>query len=282
MTNDSPIRPCTPEHVAPDTWVIRQLAGEGMGPTATYVNSSVITGQEPVIVDTGCAITSELWLDTVFGIVAPQDVKWVYLSHDDADHVGSLRQVLDACSNATLVTTAFMVERMGADFGMSLPMDRMRWVNDGESFQAGDRELVAVRPPSYDSPTTRGLFDTKSGVFWASDSMGTPVPHEVDDVSELDAGFFREGFLAQQRMLSPWLEYCDPARYGRLVDSVRKLGASIVTSAHGPALRGAQVDAAFRMLEDLPYLPAVELPGQADLDGILAMLAAAAPIAPAA
>ena len=34
---DAPIRMLTPELVAPDTYVIRQLAGEGMGPVAMYV-----------------------------------------------------------------------------------------------------------------------------------------------------------------------------------------------------------------------------------------------------
>ncbi len=277
MNQELPIRFCEPEQVAPDTWVVRQLAGEGMGPVATYVNSSVILGAEPVIVDCGPAITRDQWMETTFSLVDPADVRWIFLSHDDVDHTGNLMQVLDACPNATLVTTAFMIERMSADYGMALPLPRMRWVNDGDRIDAGDRQLVAVTPPIYDSPTTRGLFDTKTGVYWASDAMGSPVPHEVDDIAQLDPGFWREAFLGQQLMVSPWLNWTSPERYDGVVDRVRSLGATVVTSAHGPALRGSQIDSACRLLRELPYLPPAKLPGQVDLDAIVAMLAAGAP-----
>jgi len=50
----------------------------------------VITGREPVIVDTGTSSNGTQWLDDVFGIVDPADVRWIVLSHDDADHAGNL------------------------------------------------------------------------------------------------------------------------------------------------------------------------------------------------
>jgi hypothetical protein len=48
---------------------------------------------------------------------------------------------------------------------------QVRWVNDGESFEAYDRTLRAIRPPVWDSPTTRGLFDQSTGVYWGVDSL---------------------------------------------------------------------------------------------------------------
>src|SRR4029450_945260 len=141
---DVPARFIETEQVTPDTYVIRQLFGEGMGPVAHYVNSAVITGAEPVIVDCGPAITREGWLERAFEIVDPADVRWVYLSHDDIDHVGNLFTVLDRCPQATVVTTMFSIQRMAGD-GL-VPLDRVLLVNDGESLLAGDRELVAGRP----------------------------------------------------------------------------------------------------------------------------------------
>lgn len=35
--------------------------------------------------------------------VRADQVRWVFLSHDDHDHVGNLLEVLDQCPNATLV-----------------------------------------------------------------------------------------------------------------------------------------------------------------------------------
>ncbi|CAN5844841.1 hypothetical protein BH23ACT1_BH23ACT1_03940 [soil metagenome] len=42
-----------PLRLGPDTWLIRQLQGEGSAPMSIYINSMVIAGAEPVIVDTG-------------------------------------------------------------------------------------------------------------------------------------------------------------------------------------------------------------------------------------
>ena len=66
---DVPIRFVDTERVTPDTHVVRQIAGEGMGPVAHYINSAVITGAEPVIVDCGPAITREGWLERTFELV---------------------------------------------------------------------------------------------------------------------------------------------------------------------------------------------------------------------
>ena len=66
-----------------------------------------------------------------------------------------------------------MAERMGAS--LAVPPTRQRWVGDGEVLDVGDRTLRRVRPPIFDSPTTRGLFDPTTGVYWASDSFATPM-----------------------------------------------------------------------------------------------------------
>jgi flavorubredoxin len=267
-----PIRFADTERIAPDTFVIRQIAGEGMGPVVHYLNSMVIAGSEPVIVDTGAALTREGWLERAFELVDPADVRWIYLSHDDSDHTGNVHEVLERCPNASLVGTWFMLMRM-ADSKM-LPLDRVRLVNDGEAFRAGDRELVAVTPPVYDSPTTRGLYDTRSRVYWASDAFATAVPHLVDDVEELDPAFYAESFLHTQQMLSPWVGWLDCERYGAHVERVASLNPRYVASAHGPTLHGGQIARAFDLFGALPNLPAQAPMGQSELDAVLGALAA--------
>ena len=61
-------------------------------------------GEEPMIVDTGTPANREQWLEDVFGLVEPEDVRWVFLSHDDVDHTGNLDSVMERCPNATLVS----------------------------------------------------------------------------------------------------------------------------------------------------------------------------------
>jgi flavorubredoxin len=259
-----------PYEVAEDTFVIGPWHQPPGSPVGVSLNSIVIRGEEPVIVDTGTYFNREQWLEDAFGLVEPADVRWVYLSHDDHDHVGNLRPVLDAGPAATLVTTWFMVERLSADY--DLPLERMRWINDGESFRAGDRTLTAVVPPMFDSPTTRGLFDDRTGFYWAVDSFASVLANPAVEAADVDRGEWTEGF-AINRMNSPWHRWLDHTKFGRHVDDVQSLGATAIASAHGPALHGEMIDEGFRLIREVPHLEAPPLPGQADLDAIVASLA---------
>jgi flavorubredoxin len=227
----------------------------------------VITAAEPVIVDTGNELSRAEWLDAAFSIVAPEDVRWVFLSHDDHDHAGNLTTVLDLCPNATLVTTQFTVERVVRT--MELPLHRMRWINSGERFDVGDRTLVAMRPPVFDSPVTRGLFDTKTGVYWAVDTFAAPMPGHLVDVADMPADDWAELMLLFNRMVSPWHTWLDQAKFNRYVDDVLALGITTVASGHSAALSGERLAEAFRLIRTLPTLPEAPLLGQDDLDGIL-------------
>ena len=162
-----------PEQVAPETWILHSVQEATGAPLFVYLNSMVIRGSEPMIIDTSTPANREQFLEDVFGIVEPEDVKWVFLSHDDVDHTGNLEIVMDRCPNATLVSSWAITERHSNAF--DFPLDRCRWINDGESWDAGDRTFRAVRPPLYDSPTTRGLFDETTGVYWAVDSFACPM-----------------------------------------------------------------------------------------------------------
>lgn len=263
-----------PYCVAKDTWVIPEVFPAAPG-TFVPINSLVIAGPEPVIVDTGTHLNRRRWFDKVFSIVDPHDVRWVYLSHDDHDHVGNLLAVLDACPRSTLVTTWFALERLRGDF--DLPMHRMRWVNDGESLDVGDRTLVSLVPPIFDSPTTRGLFDARTGVYWAVDAFASLLTDPaVVDTAQLEAGFWEETLLHSNRMISPWHTFVDPAKFDRHVDKVATLPITAIASAHSAAVRGQNVSEAMRLIRQVARMDAAPLPTQTDLEMILASLAPSA------
>ncbi|MDQ4071034.1 MAG: MBL fold metallo-hydrolase [Actinomycetota bacterium] len=257
-----------PYRIAPDTWVIPETVPAAPG-TVVPINSMVITGAEPVIVDTGNELSRDQWLEAAFSLVDPADVRWVFLSHDDHDHVGNLLPVLDACPNATLVTNWFTVERLQR--ALVLPRDRMRWVNPGESFDAGDRTLVAHVPPLWDSPTTRGLLDPKTGVYWAVDSFACLLPEHLTEMDDAPEELWRESLLYTAAVLAPWHKLLDAAKFERHVAGVAALGMTSVASAHAAALRGERLHEAFRLVGEVASMGPVPLPGQADLDAILAV-----------
>jgi flavorubredoxin len=167
----APVAPHTePQRIAEDTFLIPNLVPAEPG-TFVFVNTLVILAEEPVVVDTGAPLHREQWLDAVSQVVDPTDVRWVFLSHDDGDHLGNMHAILDRAPNAKVVANFFSNERAALEPDRALPIDRQVWLEEGTSFDAGDRRLHLFRPPIFDGPTTRGLYDERTGVMWAVDSF---------------------------------------------------------------------------------------------------------------
>ena len=262
-----------PTRIAPETFIIHNQEGEGHAPVIVPLNSLVIRGKEPVVVDTGFADSREEFLADVFSVVEPEDIRWVYISHDDVDHTGNLNALMEAAPNATAIINWFMTERMGGTLEVS-PL-RQRWVGDGEVVDVGDRKLLTIRPPIFDSPTTRGLFDTTTGVYWSSDSFATPMETVVRSVTEIDAGYWSEGMPLFNRWVSPWLELVDDAKFQKTVDRIEQLQASVIAGCHTPAIPRSHVAAALEATRRSPQATVLPQPDQEVLDQIqLAMMAA--------
>jgi flavorubredoxin len=256
-----------PTRIAPDTFVIHDHHGEGEAPVAVALNSMVIRAAEPVVVDTGVVENREQYLADVFSVVEPEDIRWVFISHDDIDHTGNVNALMERAPNATVIVNWFMVDRMGAT--LAVPPSRQRWIGDGESFEVGDRTLHAVRPPVYDSPTTRGLYDSKTGVYWSSDSFATPMLSPVASVSDFDPDFWHGGQHTFDRYVSPWLELVDDRRFQAQVDRVQALAPTAMVGCHTPAILGRdRVDAAIAATRLSPTAAIEPQPDQAVLDQI--------------
>jgi len=263
--------PTQPEPVAPETWLIPTLAAE---PSGAFVgaHSLVIRGAEPMIIDTGCSLVRDAWLEKVWSVVDPADVRWIYLSHDDHDHLGNLFPVLDACPNATLIASFPIVNRLAGD--IELPLERMRWLNDGESLTLPDRTLTAVRPPLFDSPSTRALFDESTGVLWGVDSFASLFPGAVYDARDIPADLFDSSFLSFNVDNTPWLEWVDPNKFAAHVAASAALEPRVLTSAHGPVYRDAAVADVYERTVTLAGRAPVPAPDQSILEMLLAVLMA--------
>ncbi len=247
---------------------------KGSAPVSVPLNTLVIRAAQPVVVDTGVAANHDQFLTDVFSLVDPDHLRWVVLSHDDVDHTGNVNALVAAAPNATLVANWFINERMGAT--LAVPPTRQRWLDDGEHLDVGDRRLYALRPPVYDSPTTRGLYDTATGVYWASDCFATPTPTPVSHVAELDDRLWQAGLAMFAHYLSPWLDLVDGARFQRCVNSLASLKTTAIAGAHTPVIAGSYVPRAVELIRDVASVNVPAQPGQAVLEGIQRTMAAAA------
>src|SRR5215203_45461 len=109
-------------------------------------------------------------------VLNPADVRWLWITHPDRDHTGGLWPLLEAAPTARLVTTFLGPGIMSLEW--AVPLDRVFLLNPGQALEFGDRHLHAFSPPLFDSPSTTGSLDARTGVLFSSDCFGAPMPSE--------------------------------------------------------------------------------------------------------
>ncbi|HZN73601.1 MAG TPA: MBL fold metallo-hydrolase [Micromonosporaceae bacterium] len=232
-----------------------------------YLNPLVILGREPVIVDTGPAMLRQEYLDAVFSVVEPEDVRWIFLSHDDRDHAGNVMLLLDLCRNARLVTNFQGATRLNKEY--ELPMERIIFVDNGEAFDAGDRRLVSLRPPLFDNPSTRGLLDVKTHLYYSVDAFAAVVPTYVQDLTDVPPDVYEDGFNWLNRANAPWYALTDPDRLQVEIDHIRRLEPAVIVSYHGPVAYNRSEELC-KMLAAMPRADPIQFPSYEELAKLLA------------
>jgi glyoxylase-like metal-dependent hydrolase (beta-lactamase superfamily II) len=257
-------------HTADDVVVLAdavEIPGLGHLP----VNAFVLRSAQPVLVDTGMPATREQFLDELWKVIDPLQLRWVWLTHPDRDHTGALMQVLDAAPQARLVTTFIGMGILSIEH--AVPPDRVLLLNPGQSLDVGDRSLTAFRPPLFDSPATTGFVDGRSGTCFSSDCFGAPVASVdlalADDVAEIPAADLLVGQQLWATVDSPWVSMVNREAYTASARACAAAGAPLVLSTHLPPAR-ERGEALLDVVTSAPDLPAFVGPDQAALEAMLA------------
>jgi len=254
--------------VADDTYILpSEFPIPGFGTLA--VNAYVIKAAEPVLVDTGLLQDSSAFMAALESVIDPGDLRWLYLTHPDLDHVGSLHAVLERAPQMRLVTTFL-------GFGIlslanQLPMDRLYFLNPGEGLDVGDRTLNAIRPPTFDNPSTTAFVDSKSRALFSSDSFGALLPEMVDDARDLTDDVLHGGQVVWATVDSPWLHNIDRGRFATELNAVRGIDPTIVLSSHLPPAAGL-TDRMLKTISSVPDSQPFLGPNQPALEAMLASM----------
>lgn len=248
---------------------VAEIPGLGFLP----VNAFLLQAAEPVLVDTGLPTSREEFLQTLWSLVDPEDLRWIWLTHPDRDHTGALYEVLDAAPRARVVTPFLGLGILSIE--RPVAPDRTYLLNPGQSLRVGDRELTAFRPPVYDSPATLGFHDGSTGACFTSDCFGAPMADATlagaPDVEAVPLG----DLVPAQRMWttvdSPWVTGVDRAGFAEALQPLRRLDAPLVLSTHLPPALGRST----QLLDVLATTPDADPfvgPDQAALQAMLAGL----------
>jgi glyoxylase-like metal-dependent hydrolase (beta-lactamase superfamily II) len=259
--------------VGPDVSVMpSHLDVPGVG--TLLVNSFVLKSEHPVLIDTGLAVDSDAFVETLRSIIDPRDLRWIWITHDDADHTGSLPALMEAAPHARLATHPLGALRMTTWFPLDL--ERVHAVSPGAELDLGDRTVRAVMPPTFDNPTSVALHDESTSTLFCVDAFGAILPSAVTDLDDITEEEFVGGMTAWGTFDSPWTHLTDRSRFGQVLDGVRTLAPERVLSAHLPPAIG-RLDQLLKVAASVPDAEPFQAPDAAAFAQIAAALAAGPP-----
>jgi len=240
----------TTYRAAPDIDVVSSTASiPGFGSLA--INAFVMHGDEPLLVDTGAVREADEFMAALGTVIDPAELRWIWLSHPDYDHIGTLQRLLEDHPQLRAITTFFAVGIMGLS-STPLPIERVHLLNPGQQISLGHRTLTAIKPPVYDNSVTTGFFDDASGALFSADCFGallSDVPEKATDIPEAE---LRDGQTSWVTIDSPWIHKVDRATFATELARIRALEPSTVLSGHLPPAPGTILD---RFLDTLAAAP---------------------------
>lgn len=263
-----------PYQASSDVYVLpTHLPIPGMG--KLVINTFVLRSAEPVLVDTGLLSSpldpdnSAHFIEAVDSIVPLADLRWIWLTHDDMDHTGSLQRIMELAPQAKLATHAFSAMRMASWW--PVPFDRVHAIRFDDRLDVGDRMLRAVAPPTFDNPTSTGIFDESTGTLFSVDCFGAILPEVTTDCAQIPADVVRQGMTAWLSMDSPWTQLVDTNKWDAVLDGVRRLAPTMIMSSHLPAATGT-CESFLGIVRSLPDAEPVVAPNNEQFQQMLAMM----------
>lgn len=226
---------------------IEQAPGLGALPVYAFL----LRGPEPALIDAGVARERRAFLRALDGLIDASSLRWVVLTHEDADHSGALLDLLALAPRARVVATPLTL----AKFSAVTPLDpeRVVVVAPGARVDLGPRRFSLHQPPLYDSPGTVMLLEEREGWLFSSDAFGALLPRVADRLDELDRAASLDGMSLFCRLNSPWLSRADAPSWRADLDEVAALAPTWLFASHLPPAMGADVSAVFERARALPH-----------------------------
>ena len=160
-----------------DTTAIRSLDWDrdrfdiefGLQNGTTY-NSYLIRGDKTALVDTSHAKFRELYLDALQGLIDPQEIDYLIISHTEPDHSGLVKNFLALAPQATVVAAKMAIKFL--EDLVHQPFETMV-VKNGETIDLGQGHVIEfVNAPNLHWPDTIFSYDRKSGILFTCDAFG--------------------------------------------------------------------------------------------------------------
>ena len=163
--------------ISPDTTVIRSLDWDrdrfdiefGLQNGTTY-NSYLIRGDKTALVDTSHAKFRQLYLDALQGLIDPQEIDYLIISHTEPDHSGLVKDFLELAPQAVVVAAKMAIKFL--EDLVHEPFEQ-QIIKNGDTIDLGRGHIIEfVNAPNLHWPDTIFSYDRKTGILFTCDAFG--------------------------------------------------------------------------------------------------------------
>ena len=183
--------------IAQDTTAIRSLDWDrdrfdiefGLQNGTTY-NSFLIRGEQTALVDTSHEKFRQLYFDTLTGLINPQDIDYLIVSHTEPDHSGLVKDLLQKAPDITVVASKVAIQFL--ENLVHRPFKR-QIVKNGDRLNLGNgHEFEFVIAPNLHWPDTIFSFDHQTKILYTCDAFGLHYCSDStfdEDLAKIEADF---------------------------------------------------------------------------------------------
>jgi flavorubredoxin/flavin reductase (DIM6/NTAB) family NADH-FMN oxidoreductase RutF len=157
----------------------------------TTYNSFLIQGDKCALIDTSHRKFEQLYLDLLTGLIDPQRLDYLIVSHTEPDHSGLIQDVLELAPQITLVGSKVALQFL--EGLVHRPFQSLQ-VKNGDQLDLGQEHLLEfVSAPNLHWPDTIFTYDRGTGILYTCDAFGLHYcdDHTYDENPELIAADFR-------------------------------------------------------------------------------------------
>ncbi|BAY46939.1 flavin reductase domain protein FMN-binding [Scytonema sp. HK-05] len=142
----------------------------------TTYNSFLIQSEKTALIDTSHEKFRQLYLDTVLGLIDPQKLDYLIVSHTEPDHSGLVKDILALAPQVTVVGSKVAIQFL--ENWVHAPF-KQQIVKNGDRLDLGNGHVLEfVIAPNLHWPDTIFTYDTKTQILYTCDAFGM---HYCDD-----------------------------------------------------------------------------------------------------
>ena len=193
-------------------------------PKGITYNSYIIKDEKNVIIDTVDARKTNEWLKNIGDVLKDQKLDYLFISHLEPDHSGSIEILLEKYPKMKVVSNAKVFSILPQFIKTDLE-NRTILVTEGEMFSIGKHNFKFIMAPMVHWPEVMFEYEITEKILFSADAFGTfGIVDEKSWISDSRRYYFNI-----------------VGKYGAQVQTVLKKAAGIdiktICPLHGPVLK---------------------------------------------